>query len=41
MIIAHKLIIIVFRYLRTINNNKGGYFYKVFEVDLKESREGV
>ncbi len=28
-------------YLRTINNNKGGFFCKVFEPDLEESKGGV
>jgi hypothetical protein len=38
---AHKLIIIISSYLRTINSSKGGSFYKVLERDLEESRGGV
>jgi hypothetical protein len=41
MRIAHKLIIIVFGYLRTINSSKGGSFFKLLEGDLEESRGGV
>jgi hypothetical protein len=38
MRIAHKLVKIVFVYLRTIGISKGGSFYKVLEGDLEESR---
>jgi hypothetical protein len=38
MRIADKVVIIIFGYLRTINNNKGGSFYKVLEGNLEESK---
>jgi len=38
MRIAHKLVKIVFVYLRTTDISKGGSFYKVLEGDLEESR---
>jgi hypothetical protein len=38
IIIANKVVIIVFGYLRMISNSKGGSFYKVLEGNLEESR---
>jgi hypothetical protein len=38
MRIADKVVRIIFGYLRTINSNKGGFFYKVLEGDLEESK---
>jgi len=38
MKIANKVVRIIFGYLRTISNSKGGSFYKVLEGDLEESK---
>jgi hypothetical protein len=38
MRIVDKVVITIFGYLRTISNSKGGYFYKVLEGDLEESK---
>ncbi len=36
--IVDKVVIIVFGYLRMISKSKGGFFYKVLQGDLEESR---
>jgi hypothetical protein len=38
MRIVDEVVITIFGYLRTISNSKGGYFYKVLEGDLEESK---
>jgi hypothetical protein len=38
MRIVDEVVISIFGYLRTINNSEGGYFYKVLEGDLEESK---
>ncbi len=41
MKIAHKLVIIVYSYLRIISSSTRGSFYKKLEGDLEESKRGV